>query len=166
MSLNRINRSADTKRMSRFGEVVDRLREALRLERQLMDLYKNAGDRARDNHTARILHGISERHASHAERLTHLVDRLERAAGEGFFGELMESIGEAISGMLATIPVMIVESGTDATFDTLGRYEGTLVGTYESLASLLDEESAHTIAALAEDCRHHMEKLVELDPLS
>lgn len=136
------------------------------MERQLTDLYKNAGDRAADAHAARTLHGIAERHASHAERLNHLGDRLERAAGEGVFGELMESLGEAISGMIATIPVMIVESGTDATYDTLGRFEGTLLGYYESLESVLDEQGRQIVAALAEDCRHHMERLVELDPLS
>lgn len=152
--------------MSRSGEVVDRLREALQLERQLTDLYKNAGDRIADDHAARILHGISERHASHSERLTHLCDRLEREAGEGFFGELWESLGEAITGMLAAIPVMIVESGTDATYDTLGRYEGTLIGSYEAIGPLLDEEGRHTVEALAEACRHHIEKIVELDPLS
>ncbi|HVK40415.1 MAG TPA: hypothetical protein VNA88_17930 [Candidatus Kapabacteria bacterium] len=152
--------------MSRFGEVVDRVRETLRLERQITDYYKNTGDRSTDEHAARILHGIAERHASHVERLDHLCDRLERAAGEGFFGELMESIGEALSGMIATIPVMIVESGTDVTYDTLGRLEGTLAGRYEALEPLLDEEGRSIVAALAENCRHHMERLVELDPLS
>lgn len=152
--------------MSRFGEVVDRIREALRLERQMVDLYKKAGDRASDAHVARTLHGISERHVSHAERLDHLRDRLEHEAGEGMFGELMESIGEALSGMVATIPVMIVESGTDATFDTLGRYEGTLVGYYESIAGHVDGEVRQTMLSLANACRHHMDRLLELDPLA
>ena len=152
--------------MSRFGEVVDSVKEALRLERQLTDLYKSSGDRASDPHVTRSLHGIAERHASHAERLEGLRDRLEREAGEGIFGELMESLGEAISGMLATIPVMIVESETDATYDTLGRYEGTLIGYYEGLHGVLDEAGQQLVAGLAEDCRHHMERLVELDPLA
>jgi hypothetical protein len=68
--------------------------------------------------------------------------------------------------MLATIPVMIVESETDATFDTLGRYEGTLIGYYETLYGVLDDDGKHVVMALAEDCRHHMERLVELDPLT
>ena len=152
--------------MSRFGEVVDRLREALRLERQLVDLYKRAGDRSADSHAARTLHGIAERHSSHSERLGHLVERLEREGGEGVFAELMQSLGHAISGMLSTIPVMIVESETDATFDTLGRYEGTLLGYYESLSPLLDEDGRHLLGSLIEGCTHHMEKLVELDPLA
>src|SRR5688572_15637677 len=95
---------------SRFGEVVDRVKEALRLERQLVDLYKQAGDRAKDDHLARSFHGIAERHASHAERVEHLRDRLERDAGEGMFGELMESIGEAFSSMLSAIPVGMITS--------------------------------------------------------
>jgi rubrerythrin len=152
--------------MSRFGEVVDRVREALRLERQLTDLYKNAGDRAGDPHIARTLHGIAERHASHAERVNQLRDRLEHAAGESMFGEMMESLGHAISGALSMIPVMIVEAETDATFDTLGRYEGTLVGYYEALERVLDEDGRAFVAGLAEHCRHHMERLVELDPLT
>ncbi|MBC8144982.1 MAG: hypothetical protein H7X80_05305, partial [bacterium] len=60
---------------SRFGQVVDKLKEALRLERQLIELYKNAGDRSKDQHVARTLHGIAERHASQSERLHHLVER-------------------------------------------------------------------------------------------
>jgi rubrerythrin len=151
--------------MSRFGEVVDRVKEALRLERQLVDLYKYSGDRSPDSHAARTLHGISERHASHVERLDHLRDRLERDAGEGVFGELMESLGHAIAGMVATIPVMVVETETHATLDTLGRYEGTLLGHYEALAGAVNGEAQQLMLALAEDCRRHMERLVELDPL-
>lgn len=152
--------------MSRFGEVVDRLKEALRVERQLIELYKKRGDRERDSHAARTMHGIAERHASHSERVNHLVDRLERAKGEGIFGELFESLGEALSGALSMIPVMVVESETDATYDTLGRMEGRLVGYYETLAPTLDDEGRHLIESLIEGCRHHMEKLTELDPLS
>ena len=151
---------------SRFGEVVDRLKEALRLERQLVELYKGAGDRTADAHASRTLYGIGERHASHAERLTHLTDRLEREGGEGMFGELMQSLGEAITGMLSMIPVMIVEAETEATYDTLGRYEGTLLGIYEPLSAVLDEDGKHLMETLIEGCRHHMEKLVEVDPLA
>ena len=152
--------------MSSHAEVIDRLKEANRLERELAEMYKHTGDRADDEHIQRVLHGIAERHASHSERLTVLNDRLEREAGEGVFGELMESIGEALGGMISTIPVMIVGAGTDITYDTLGRYEGTLVGIYQAVEPVLDDEARQTITALADDCRNHMERLTEIDPLA
>jgi hypothetical protein len=151
---------------SRYGEVIDHLKEALRLERQLIDLYKGAGDRSKDLHVGRTLQGIAERHASQSERLHHLIERLEREGGEGMFAEMMQSLGHAISGMLSMIPVMVVEAETDATFDTLGRYEGTLIGYYEALEPTLDDEGKRLVMSFIENCRHHMEKLVELDPFS
>lgn len=149
---------------SRFGQVIDRLKEAHRLERQLIELYKHAGDRSKDSRAERTLHGIAESHASQAERLHHLIERLEREGGDGWFAELMQSLGEALSGILSTIPVMIVESETDATFDTLGRYEGTLVGFYEALEGLLDEDGKRLVESFITNCQHHIQKLLELDP--
>ena len=150
--------------MSTTKELIDGLEQAIEMERSAMQIYQSGRREASDSVALR-LQQIEQAHLTQKQRLTAEKERLQDADGEGLLGDALESIGEAFSGLVAGIPVSMIEDSTVPTVATLTRIEENLLGHYHNLLLRADPQSRVLLEGAITACREHIQELEQIDSL-
>lgn len=150
--------------MSTRRELIDGLEQAIEMERSAMQIYQSGRREANDSVALR-LQQIEQGHLTQMQRMNAEKERIQEADGEGLLGDALESIGKAFSGLVAGIPVSMIEDSTIPTVATLSRIEEELLGLYHSLLLLADPQSRVVLEGAITACREHITELEHIDSI-
>ncbi len=144
----------------------ERLEQAEKMERRLIEYYKRAVQEARTPEIRRVMDSVMAHHTTHRERLHALHETLQREEKKSTIVEALESIGEAISGVLAGLPVELIEEETDPSIPLMIDMEEGMTAFYNELAAVEDDRIKTMALSAAADGRLHVNRLKELDTLA
>lgn len=146
--------------------LINGLSRAIDLEKILMDYYKEAHLKGRTPEIAREMQRLEDSHFVLVGRLKSQKERLERANGEGMFGNALQSLGHAIVDTVAGLPVSAIHGETNPTYEMLIRHEEQLRAHYEGLMSNADPETASLLETGIETASINIQHLESLRQFS
>jgi rubrerythrin len=156
--------STDSDAMSTSRELIDGLEQAIEMERSAMQIYQS-GRREADESVALRLQQIEQGHLTQMQRMNAERERIQDAEGEGMLGDALESIGKAFTGLVAGIPLTMIEDSTVPTVATLTRLEEDLLGLYHSMLLIASPQSRVVLENAITACREHITELEQIDSI-
>jgi hypothetical protein len=146
------------------------LEKAIKLEKSMVEAYRNAGkhpahvhqqDTARDH-----LFVLEESHQEYANRLTGRLHALHKMDGDGMIGEALHGLRDALSNVVAGLPVDFLHSTTTTTVEMLRRAEQELITHYESILVATGDQETHALVdAAISNGRHNLDELSRIEAL-
>jgi len=152
--------------MSKSENLLERLDQASAMERKLLDYGKRAAEESRTPSRRHVMELLVAHHQTHLERLHARREALHRERKLHFLSDAVESLSDALSGVVAGLPVEFIEEETNPSIAMLIRMEERLLDHYEKTLPLADEETRVLIESAIDSIRRHVEQLHEVDPLS
>lgn len=120
---------------------------------------RNTAEKNKRHDVAEIYKIIGGVHAELALQVEGRKEELEKAAGEGIFGEMFENVKEAFRSFVADLPVLFVEKETVPTPNMLAELERELAGKYGTLLEAADEKTGSILSRAIEASHRHIQLL-------
>lgn len=152
--------------MSKSENLLERLDQASVMERRLLDYSKRAVEEAQKPSRQHVMELLVAHHQTHLERLHARRELIHRERKLHFLADAVESLGDALAGVIAGLPVDFIEDETNPSIAMLIRMEEKLLAHYEATLPLADDETRTLIDSVMGAVRRHIEQLHEVDPLS
>lgn len=145
--------------MNRLKPLIDGIDRVVEMERDLMHYYKHAGDGASHQSMRHHMHVNMERHLAHIGRLELRRSRLEDEARQGRLGDFIQSLGKAVETMAAAFPMEMIVTETEPSIALFRMREEQLIGYFQELRTIADDETRQVIDAAIADCQANVDDL-------
>lgn len=151
--------------MNRNYSARDAIEGILRLEREIIELYRRVAEHELRSQVGARLQVIEARHLAAATRSERLLENVRHNSGGGIVSDLAAQISSALVGLIAGVPVEFIEETHTPTIATLRRFEERLHDCYIRLAGELDTETRGEAHRGASETKDNLAELVAMESI-
>lgn len=126
--------------MSANSIACEALREIVRLERDVVELYRRVAEHELRSDIGARFALLEARHLSAASRTERLLEDVRHREGGGLVADLVAQVAGAFEQMVSSVPVEVIHESHRSTIASLQRLESHLLRGYQTLAASLEDE--------------------------